>query len=330
MNIPNATPSLANSGKFRGMMPILPTTITESGQLDLESQRNLVRYALACESVAIGHMGMASEAFKLTTTDRRTLIETALDEVAGRVPVFIGVTAPSTRVAVEYAREAEALGASLLMLAVPYVTVPDLPDARAYVKEVCRSVSVPVILQDTAASEQMFTPEVVIQLVSENANLRYFKADGRNFLPKTARLNELTGHSLEIIGGLGGKHMFQMLRQGVTSFMTGTEALDVHAAAVQAYNDGDHASSARIFYGEIMPYFAFYEVYPDELLKKMLHWRGLIACPAVIPPGVPVRMSEVEWKEFETILNRLDWKRDWGAILAPRASRVADTGLSLI
>ncbi len=44
---------------FKGMMPILPTLLTASGEPDLEAQGRLVEYVLACGAVAIGHMGGA-------------------------------------------------------------------------------------------------------------------------------------------------------------------------------------------------------------------------------------------------------------------------------
>lgn len=305
---------------FRGMMPILPTTIHPGGELDLVSQNQLVRHALACNAVSIGHIGAASEHFKLTASDRSALIENLLSTVNKRVPVFIGVTGPSTRNAVEFARQAEALGADLLMLATPYLTVPDLEGTRAYIHEVCAAVSIPVILQDTAVSDRILTPEVTIQLFSEIPNLRYFKADGLKFLEKSSRLLELTNNEIEIIGGLGGRHMIHMLRMGITSFMTGTEALDIHANCVHAYLEGDHAKSEDVFYRQIMPYFDFYRDYSDELLKRMLHWRGIIQHPNVIPPEATSRMSQAEWDAFEGILKQLEWRTDWSDILEVNAA----------
>lgn len=300
--------------RFRGMMPILPTTISPAGELDLVSQRRLVRYALACGAVAVGHLGAASEFYKLTVSDRSTLIETTVAGVDHRVPVFIGVTGASTRIAVEQARQAESLGADLLMLAMPYVTVPDAVGMRSHIAAVCSAVSVPVILQDTAASDQVLTPEVAVQLFADIPNLAQFKADGRNFLDKTARLLELDNR-IEIIGGLGGKHMLHMLRLGITSFMTGTEALDLHAACVHAFLYGRPAEAARVFDQQIAPYFAFYDAYPDELLKRMLHWRGLIDHPDVIAPAPPARISPAEWTAFTGILSGLEWRTDWSDLL---------------
>ena len=293
------------------MMPILPSTFTKDGGVDLENQRRLVRYCMACGAVAIGHMGYASEFFKIANEQRKELIATTIDEVAGRVPVFVGVAGPSTMIAVQYAMEAEALGADMLMLAVPYVCVPNLEETIQYYEDVCNAVSIPVILQDTGLSEQMLTAEVMLDLVKRIDNLCYIKAEGKQFLSKASKLLKLAEGKVEVIGGFGGKHMIHMLRLGVTAFMTGTEALDLHAKVVQKYLDGSFEEAEDIYFTQILPYLSFYENYSDELLKYMLYYRGIISSPRTIPPNAPLRMGEVEMREFNWILSRINWKKDW-------------------
>lgn len=314
----NAIPSTDMSAQhpaiprqFKGMMPILPTTVNPDGSLDLESQRKLVHYALDCGAVAIGHLAFASEFFKLTVPERGKVISTLVAEVNGQVPVFIGVSGPSNRIAVEYAKQAQDLGADMLMASIPYVTVPDWKTVRGYYKDVCSATPLPVILQDTGLSAAMFTPEHVLELADENPNMRNVKPEGPDFLTKTVKLKEMAGDRFDITGGYGGKHMIHMLRRGVTSFMTGTEALDLHAAVVNAYLSGDAARSAQLYYDKLLPYFMFYEQYSEELLKRMLYQRGIIACPDALKPAVPSRMSEVEMAEFQWTLERIPftpWK----------------------
>ena len=294
---------------FRGMTPILPTAIDEHGEIDEESQRSLVRYCLACEVVAIGHLAFASEFFKLTQTQRRKVIQITVDEVAGRVPVFIGAAGASNRIAADYAKEAEDLGADMVMASIPYVTIPDWEGVRSYYREISRATTLPLIVQDTTASCAILTAERIVQLADENANIRHVKPEGSDFLDKTAALLSIAGDRLDVMGGFGGKHMIHMLRLGVTSFMTGTEAVDLHAAVVRAYLAGDEETAAEIYYGKLLPYFMFYQDYSEELLKKMLHRRGIIRCPDPLKPCVPVRMSDVQWKEFCWALDRIPFTR---------------------
>ena len=63
-------------------------------------------------------------------------------------------------------------------------------------------------------------------------NILYVKAEGTDFLAKTQKVMDLLGERMQVIGGFGGKHMIHMLRLGVTSFMTGTEMLDLHGRIV--------------------------------------------------------------------------------------------------
>ncbi len=75
--------------------------------------------------------------------------------------------------------------------------------------------------------------------------------------------------------------------------------------------DGDEEKSTEIYYQKIMPYFAFYDSYPEELLKTMLHIRGVIDHPDIIPPKAKQPMSEIEWREFNWILDRIGFRKKW-------------------
>lgn len=294
---------------FSGMMPILPTTILPDGGIDEASQRKLVRYCLACGAAAIGHFGFASEFFKLSESDRRRISEIVIDEVAGRVPVFLGASAPSHHLAVQYAKQAAADGANLLMVAIPYISVPDQNGVIDYYRRVADATALPIIVQDTPLSAPLITADIAVKMFREIPTIGYVKAEGADFLSKTARIMQLSENTIPVIGGFGGKHMIHMLRVGVTSFMTGTEMLDLHAAVVCAYLAGDEESAVKLYFEKLLPYFVFYDAYPEQLLKEMLYRRGIISNPDIIPPRSSKRMSDVEMREFNWILDRIGFNK---------------------
>lgn len=304
----------ANSNPFRGMMPIMPTAITATGALDETSQRRLVQYCFSCGAVAIGHFGIASEFHKVSDGDRRRLIDLIVDEVAGRVPLFIGVTSPGVGISLDYAREAEQLGADLIMASLPYADIPEANGALAFYEALSRATSLPVIVQDTPASSSVLTAELLWRMFNEIERIQHVKAEGTNFLEKTAALIQLSGGTLSVIGGAGGRHLFHLLRLGVTAFMTGTEALELHGAAVKSFLEGDEEAAAEIYFQRILPYLEFYLDHPEELLKTMLHARGVIDCPRVIAPRSSTAMSDVEQREFNWILDRIGWRKSWPEI----------------
>jgi dihydrodipicolinate synthase/N-acetylneuraminate lyase len=264
--------------------------------------------------VAIGHFGIASEFHKISDADRRRLTEIIVDEVAHRVPVFIGVTSPAVDISLEHARQAESLGADLIMASLPYVDLPDAEGAFRFYESLSRATSLPIIIQDTPASSSILTAELLWRMAVEIEGVKHVKAEGKNFLQKTATLRRLSGDRLSVIGGAGGRNLIHLLRLGVTSFMTGTEALDLHAAAVAAFLDGDEPRAAEIYFEQILPYLEFYLDFPEELLKWMLHERGVIDCPRIIEPRARAPMGDAERNEFAWVLDRIGWRKKWPQI----------------
>jgi len=297
--------------RFRGMMPIMPTAIDADGRLDESSQRRLVEYCLKCGAAAIGHFGIASEYHKVSDGDRTRLIELIVEEVDHRVPVFIGVTSPGQRISLEYGQQAEQLGADLIMAALPSVDLPDADGAYKFYSALSRATSLPIIIQDTPSTSSILSAELLWRMYGEIDNVQHVKAEGKNFIEKVAKLLRLSNGDISVIGGAGGRHLIQLLHLGVTAFMTGTEALDLHAAAVDAFQQDNDDVSATIYYEQILPYLEFYLDYSEELLKRMLYDRGVIDCPDIIAPRAAPAMSEAEREAFDRVLDRISWRKKW-------------------
>jgi len=312
--MPTTHPSNLPTDSFRGMMPIMPTAITSSGTIDEASQRRVVQYCLKCGAVAIGHFGIASEYHKIAKADRPRLTRIILDEVAGRVPVFIGVTSSSAETSIEFARQAEEAGANLIMASLPDGNLPDANGAFSFYETLARSTSLPIIIQDTPATSSLLTPELILKMSREIGGIRHVKAEGKTFIQKTATLLAAADGRISVIGGAGGKHLIHLLRLGVTSFMTGTEALDLHSAAISTYLRGETDRAAQIYFEQILPYLTFYLDYSEELLKWMLSERGVIDCPQVLMPPAAAPMEPLEREELQWVLDRIEWRKKWPEI----------------
>ena len=203
------------------------------------SQRRHVEYCIQCGAVAVGHFAYASEFQKISDSDRSRLLDVVVEQVAGRVPFFAGVTGRTSADMVRYAREAEQRGADLIMPSLPYEEKLDQKGALTLFREMAAAVSTPMIIQDTSKTADILTPEFVSQVAQETGQIHSIKAESSDFLTKTADLIRHFDGEMQVIGGAGGQHMIHLLRLGATAFMTGTEALEFHAEAVAAYLSGD-------------------------------------------------------------------------------------------
>ncbi|MBI3119526.1 MAG: dihydrodipicolinate synthase family protein [Candidatus Hydrogenedentes bacterium] len=300
-------------GPFRGMMPIMATPVDNDYKVDLVSQRRLVDYCIQCGAVAVGHFANASEFKKISDPDRSRLLDVVAEQVNGRVPFFAGVTGKTSADILRYAREAQARGADLMMCALPYEEELDQPRTLALFQELAATADLPIIIQDMTSTAHIFTPELVMQIAEATGQIHSIKAESDDFLTKTAELQEQFKGAMQVIGGAGGRHLIHLLRLGATAFMTGTEAVEIHGAAVQAYLRGDEEAAASVYYERILPYLMFYSG-PNSLrnLKMMLHMRGIINTPnACAPDDVPPAYSPVVMKEYLWTLERIGWNKTW-------------------
>lgn len=301
-------------GDFRGMMPIMATPVTKDFQVDLESQRRHVEYCIQCGAVAIGHFAYASEFQKISDTDRTRLLEVVTEQVNGRVPFFAGVTGKTATDTLRYAKEASERGADLIMSSLPYAEPTDQAQTLAMFKDMAASVDTPIIIQDTPTTAKVLTPELVRQIAQETGKIHSIKAESDDFLSKTSDLMKEFHGTMQVIGGAGGKHMIHLLHLGVTSFMTGTEALELHAAVVAEYLRGNEEKAAEIYFERVLPYLMFYgESNWLRNLKMMLHMRGIIDTPNMCQPedDVPSAHAPVVMKEFLWTLERIGWNKTW-------------------
>src|SRR3954447_15677858 len=106
--------------RYRGLFPVVPTTFTESGELDLASQKRCVDFMIDAGSDGLCILANFSEQFVLSDEEREVLTRTILQHVAGRVPVIVTTTHFGTRVCAERSRRAQEQGAAMVMVMPPY------------------------------------------------------------------------------------------------------------------------------------------------------------------------------------------------------------------
>lgn len=107
---------------WSGYWPAAPTPFTADGALDTDALTSLMNlYAdMSVDGVLVN--GSTGEWFSQSETERRTATEVAVEAVAGRFPVVIGVSAYTAAESASLARHAESAGADgVLATPPPYV-----------------------------------------------------------------------------------------------------------------------------------------------------------------------------------------------------------------
>src|SRR5260364_195487 len=104
----------------RGSIVALVTPMLENGQLDLPALRALIDWHIAEGSDALCVDGTTGESPALGIDEYQLLMQTSVEQAAGRTPVIASAGRNSTSKAVEFARYAKEAGASAILQVVPY------------------------------------------------------------------------------------------------------------------------------------------------------------------------------------------------------------------
>src|SRR5215211_48758 len=100
-----------------GIFPVLPTPFDAAGVPDEASLRKLVRYVVASGVDGATYPGVASEVSELSTEERLRLVAVVQDELAGRLPLIVGVSSNSPQTSATLADDAQPRGAAAFMVA---------------------------------------------------------------------------------------------------------------------------------------------------------------------------------------------------------------------
>ncbi len=139
---------------LRGILPPILTPLTDDEQIDHASLRRLIEYQIAGGVHGIWVTGTTGEFPCFDERERAGVVATAVEAVAGRVPVVAGIGDCSTRLAVRHAANARYAGVDAIALTPPhyYVNTPD--ELLAHYRTVRERVDLPLMVYNTIRPHQ--------------------------------------------------------------------------------------------------------------------------------------------------------------------------------
>jgi len=298
---------MSHHDAFWGVHPIVPTPFHDDGGVDLDSVRRMVDAMVATGVQGIAVLGFMGESHKLMAAERREVLRAAVEQSAGRLPIWVGVRGLGTAACVEQAQEAEALGASAVFVA----PIPPQSDAalERHFREVAASTSLPMALHDYPASFGISLGVDLIGRLARDGVAPYIKAEDPPVIVKQRRVLAAADGRIGVFGGLGGAWLFEELEAGAAGVMTGLAFPEVLVEIVARFAAGDRAGAAAVF-DRALPVIR-YEFQPGigvALRKHVFRRRGIFASERVRAPATPV--DEATLADFEAVVERCGLRID--------------------
>lgn len=153
---------------FRGTAPALVTPFTTDGSLDVSAFNRLIDDQIAGGVEGLVVLGTTGENPTITHEERRTLVDVAIAQAAGRVPVIIGTGTNDTAESIMFSKEAAEAGADGLLVVGPYYNKPGNDGFVAHVKAIAEATDCPIILYNVPGRTGYdFPAETTLQLAAE-------------------------------------------------------------------------------------------------------------------------------------------------------------------
>ncbi|MBX9680737.1 MAG: 4-hydroxy-tetrahydrodipicolinate synthase [Gemmataceae bacterium] len=138
--------------QVRGIIPPVATPMQANEDLDLPRLRWFIDHLIANGVHGIFVLGTNSEFYAMDEREKQEVIATAVEHVRGRVPVYAGTGAESTREAVRLTKMAEKEGVQGVSVITPYFVLPSQQEIFDHYRKIAEASSLPVILYNNPAT----------------------------------------------------------------------------------------------------------------------------------------------------------------------------------
>lgn len=187
--------------KWKGVFPALTTKFTADDELDLSlfSKNLQAQLEAGVEGIILG--GSLGEASVLTTEEKATLVQHAVEQVNGKVPVVVNIAEGATREAIRQATLAKQWGAKGLMLLPPMRYKADHRETVTFFKAVAASTDLPVMLYNNPVDYKIDITLEMFDELAEVPNIRAVKESTRD-VTNVIRMRNRFGDRFSILCGV--------------------------------------------------------------------------------------------------------------------------------
>lgn len=261
--------------RIEGSITALATPFTSAGDIDYPAWQRLLETQVAAGTQAVVVAGSTGEAAALEDVEFERLLASAVEVIAGRIPVLAGTGLQSTARTIAQTRRARDCGATAALIVTPPYVRPTQAGLLVHYTSLAEQGGLPIVLYNVPARTGCdLLPETVAQLRSHPQIVGIKEARGE--LDRIRALLPLRGEGFTVLSGddaTAGKSMLAGA-DGVVSV-----ASNVVPAAIRRLCDharrGETMGVATVE-NRIEPLLAFLGVEPNPIpVKALLNRLGI-------------------------------------------------------
>lgn len=179
--------------KLRGIIPPMVTPLRGNDELDREGTVGLTEHLIAGGVHALFLLGTTGEAQSLTYRLRYDFVSLVCRQVAGRVPVLVGITDTAFVESIRLAEHAARSGAAGVVAAPPYYFAPSQQELIEYYTALADALHLPLYLYNMPSHVKVFLEPATVGTLAGHPNIAGLKDSSANMTYFQTLLHHLGG-----------------------------------------------------------------------------------------------------------------------------------------
>lgn len=176
------------------------TPCDRNEELDEQALRRIAGFLVEGGVHGLLVHGSQGEFYAFSKDEKRRAWEIVVDEVDGRVPVYAGTGAITTREVMELNRIAEEVGADMVSVLTPFFISPDEEELYVHFVTIADATRLPVVLYNNPGRTGLNMSAALVARLADHPNIVGIK-DSSGDLTLTCEMIRQTGDDFKVLMG---------------------------------------------------------------------------------------------------------------------------------
>lgn len=284
-----------HTSDLTGFVPAIVTPFSDTGEIIEDAFAEVFEYLLRRGASAVCIAGDNGESWALSAPERGRLVRLAKDLSKGRVPIILGISAPTIDASGSYIAAGEQNGAdAFLSMPQTYVLKASEAELMQRFEKVHRLTDTPIILYNSPRRMGFSLSVAMAETLLDNFNVIGIKESQRDFFYHTRLLERLSGRLAIMTGPCN--YIMPAYALGAAGFIaTGPEFISVQPSELKAIALAAPGDAYREAHNQLTGLY--------EMLMGVATWPAafkaalnLIGLPAGIPrdPVLPATQADID------------------------------------
>lgn len=229
---------------FKGLGTAMITPFNADGAVDYSALEKIVDSQLKGNVDALFVCGTTGEPPTMNAAEREKVIKSVIDQVNGKIPVFVGTGSNDCAHAVELSKHAQEMGADGVLAVTPYYNKCTQDGLYLYYKAINDAIDIPIVAYNVPGRTGVNMKSETVERLTSLKNVKGVKEASGNIAQILETSRRIRGSQINLYSGddciavpimsVGGSGLISVASNAIPSIMS---------EMIHAWLDGDHAKA---------------------------------------------------------------------------------------